>query len=87
MGICPKFMNKMFGHSENSVYSLRSGIQLEKPSIHTVQFRSESTVYKSKMGSRNFHRLGWFCKVITSCWSPLLLYFLSILSESAKIFF
>ena len=29
----------------DSVYSLRSGIQLEKPSTNTVQFGSESTVY------------------------------------------
>ena len=42
-------MNKIFRFSKNSVYSLRSGIQFEKPSINTVrnseQFGSESTVY------------------------------------------
>ena len=38
-------MNDIFRFSKNSVYSLRSGIQLKKPSINTVQFRSESTVY------------------------------------------
>ena len=38
-------MNEIFRFSKNSVYSLRSGIQLKKPSINTVQFRSESTVY------------------------------------------
>ena len=38
-------MNEIFGLSKNSVYSLRSGIQIEKPNIHTVQFGSESTVY------------------------------------------
>ena len=45
MGISPKIMNEIFWFSKNSVYSLRSGIQLEKPSINTVQFGSESTVY------------------------------------------
>ena len=45
MGISPKIMNEIFRFSKNSVYSLRSGIQLEKPSINTVQFGSESTVY------------------------------------------
>ena len=45
MGISPKIMNEIFWFSKNSVYSLRSGIQLEKPSINTVQFESESTVY------------------------------------------
>ena len=44
-GISPKIMNEIFRFSKNSVYSLRSGIQLEKPSINTVQFGSESTVY------------------------------------------
>ena len=38
MGISPKIMNEIFRFSKNSVYSLRSGIQLEKPSINTVQF-------------------------------------------------
>ena len=38
-------MNEIFRFSKNSVYSLRSGIQLEEPSIHTVQSKSESTVY------------------------------------------
>ena len=38
-------MNEIFRFSKNSVYSLRSGIQLEKPSINTVQFGNESTVY------------------------------------------
>ena len=38
MGISPKIMNEVFRFSKNSVYSLRSGIQLEKPSINTVQF-------------------------------------------------
>ena len=45
MGISPKIMNEIFQFSKNSVYSLRSGIHLEKPSINTVQFGSESTVY------------------------------------------
>ena len=45
MGISPKIKNKIFRFSKNSVYSLRSGIQLEKPSINTVQFGSESTAY------------------------------------------
>ena len=49
MGISPKIKNKIFRFSKNSVYSLRSGIQFEKPSINTVrnseQFGSESTVY------------------------------------------
>ena len=31
--------------SQVNFYILRSGIQLEKPSVHTVQFRGESTVY------------------------------------------
>ena len=38
-------MNEIFRFSKNYVYNLRSGIQLEKPSINTVQFGSESTVY------------------------------------------
>ena len=45
MGISPKILNEIFRFSKNSVFSLRSGIQLEKPSINTVQFGSESTVY------------------------------------------
>ena len=44
MGISQKIMNEIFRFSKNSVYSLRSGIRLEKPNINTVQFRSESTV-------------------------------------------
>ena len=38
-------MIEIFRCSKNSVYSLRCGIQLEKPSINTVQFGNESTVY------------------------------------------
>ena len=45
MGISPKMMNEIFPFSKNSVYSLRSGIQLEESSIKTVQFGSKSTVY------------------------------------------
>ena len=45
MGISPKLKNKIFRFSKNSVYSLRSGIQLEKSSINTFQFESQSTVY------------------------------------------
>ena len=45
MSISPKIMNEIFRFCKNSVYSLRSGIQLEKPSINTVQFGSESAVY------------------------------------------
>ena len=45
MGISPKIMNEIFRFIKNSVYSLRSGIQLEKPSINTFQIGSESTVY------------------------------------------
>ena len=44
-------MNEIFRFSKNSVYSLRSGIQLKKPSINTVQFGSESTVY---LGAKNW---------------------------------
>ena len=44
MGIS-SIMNEIFRFSKNFVYSLRSGIQLGKPSINTVQFGSESTVY------------------------------------------
>ena len=45
MGISPKIMNEIFRFTKNSVYSLRNGIELEKPSINTVQFGSEPTVY------------------------------------------
>ena len=45
MDISPKIINDVFRFSKNSVYSLRSGFQLEKPSINTVQFGSESAVY------------------------------------------
>ena len=45
MGISAKIMNEIFRFSKNYVYYLRSGIQLEKPSINTVQFGSESTDY------------------------------------------
>ena len=45
MDISAKIMNEIFRFSKNYVYNLRSGIQLEKPSINTVQFGSESTVY------------------------------------------
>ena len=45
MGISPKTMNEIFQFSKNSVYSLRSGIQLEKPSINTSEYGSESSVY------------------------------------------
>ena len=45
MGISPKIMIEIFTFSKNSVYSLRSGIQLKKPCINTVQFGCESTVY------------------------------------------
>ena len=38
-------MIEIFRCSKNSVYSIRCGIQLEKPSINTVQFGNESTVY------------------------------------------
>ena len=44
MGISPKIINEIFWCSKNSVYSLRSGVHLEKPSINTVQFGSKSTV-------------------------------------------
>ena len=40
MNISQKIMNDIFRFSRNSVYSLRSGIQLEKPSISTVQIGS-----------------------------------------------
>ena len=36
MNISLKIMNEIFRFSKNSVYSLRSGIQLEKSSINTV---------------------------------------------------
>ena len=39
MDISPKIMNEIFWFSRNFAYSLRSGIELEKPSINTVQFR------------------------------------------------
>ena len=45
MVITPKIMNEIFRFSKTSVYSLRISIQLEKASINTVQFGSESTVY------------------------------------------
>ena len=45
MVISPKIMNEIFRFSKTSVYSLRISIQLEKASINTVQFGSESTVY------------------------------------------
>ena len=45
MGISSKNMIEIFRCSKNSVYSIRCGIQLEKPSINTVQFGNESTVY------------------------------------------
>ena len=45
MDISPKIMNEIFQFSKNSLYSLGSGIQLEKSSINNVQFGSESTVY------------------------------------------
>ena len=48
MGISTKIMNEIFRFSKNSVYSLKSGTQLEKPSINTVQFGSES---KEKSGN------------------------------------
>ena len=38
-------MSSEISQKQNGVYSLRSGIQLEKPSINTAQFGSESTVY------------------------------------------
>ena len=45
MGISPKNVNEIFRFSKNSVFSLRRGIQVKKPSINSVQFGSESTVY------------------------------------------
>ena len=45
MGMSPKVMKEIFRFSKNSVYNLRSGIQLKKPSINAVQFGNESTVY------------------------------------------
>ena len=97
MGISPKIKNEIFRFIKNSVYSLRSGIQLEKPSINTAQFGSESAVYlgaktwelipeniKSSKSVKledlsmptmqNIRESGWFCKLITSYWSPLLPY-------------
>ena len=38
-------MDETFRFSKNFVDSVRSDIQLEKPSIDTVQFGSESTAY------------------------------------------
>ena len=38
-------MKEIFRFSKNSVYNLRSDIQIEKPSIITVQFGSKSTAY------------------------------------------
>ena len=38
-------MNEIFRFSKNYIYSLKSGIQLERTSINTFQFGSESTVY------------------------------------------
>ena len=45
MSISAKIMNEIFRFSKNFVYSLRSGVQFEKPSINTVPFGSKSTVY------------------------------------------
>ena len=45
MGIYLKIMNEIFRFSKNYIYSLKSGIQLERTSINTFQFGSESTVY------------------------------------------
>ena len=45
MAISPIIMNEILRFIKNSAYSIRSGIQLEKPKIHTVQFGSKSTVY------------------------------------------
>ena len=45
MGISSKNMIEIFRCSKNSVYSIRCGIQLEKPNINTVQFGNESRVY------------------------------------------
>ena len=45
MSISAKIMNEIFRFSKNFVYSLRSGVQFEKPSISTVPFGSKSTVY------------------------------------------
>ena len=44
IGISPKIMNQTFRISKNSVYRLRKGIQLEKPSINTAQF-GKPTIY------------------------------------------
>ena len=38
-------MNELFRFNKNFVYSLRGGIQSEKPSIYTFQFGGESSVY------------------------------------------
>ena len=45
MGISAKIKSEIFRFSKNFVYSLRSGVQFEKPSINTVPFGSKSTVY------------------------------------------
>ena len=45
MSISAKIMNEIFRFSKHFVYSLRSGVQFEKPSINTVPFGSKSTVY------------------------------------------
>ena len=39
-------MTEIFRFIKNSVCSLRRSIQLEKARIDTVQFESESTVYR-----------------------------------------
>ena len=75
-------MNEIFLFTKNSVYSLRSRIQLEKPSINTVQFGKNVENKRKKMGTRNLsmsamqniRQSGWFCKLITSCWISLLTY-------------
>ena len=63
MSISPKIMNEIVRFSKNSVYSLRSGIQLVKSSVHTVQFGSESMVYlekKSEKSHRKNHHIRVF---------------------------
>ena len=44
MSTSPQVMSDIFRFSKKLVYSLRSDIQFEKPSINTVQFGCESTV-------------------------------------------
>lgn len=44
MGKSPKIMNEIFRFSTNSVYRLRSGIQVEKTGIITSQCGTESIV-------------------------------------------